>query len=50
MILIPISIEKWYSSAGLVLPQSHLTSYTPTKHNLYFDISFATVMSKAALY
>jgi hypothetical protein len=34
----------------LVLPPSHLTSCTPNKSNLYFDISFVTVMSEPALY
>jgi hypothetical protein len=29
---------------------SHLTSCTPTKSNLYFDIYFTTVMSKPSLY
>jgi hypothetical protein len=39
-----------YSPAGSVPPVSHLTSYTPTKSNLYFDISSATVRSEPALY
>jgi hypothetical protein len=33
-----------------VPPPSHLTSCTPSKSNLYFDISLATVMRKPALY
>jgi hypothetical protein len=33
-----------------VPPLSHLTSCTPTKANLYFDIYFVTVMSEPALY
>jgi hypothetical protein len=50
MILIPLSIEKFVSLAGLVPHLSHLTSYTPTKSSLYFHISFATVMSEPVLY
>jgi hypothetical protein len=37
MILIPLAIEK-YPPAGSVPPLSHLTSCTPIKCNLYFDI------------
>jgi hypothetical protein len=33
-----------------VPPLSHLTSCSPTKSNLYFDITFATVTSEPALY
>jgi hypothetical protein len=43
MNLIPLFIENVYSSAGSVPPLSHLTSCAPTKSNLYFDISFATI-------
>jgi hypothetical protein len=42
--------ETVYSSAGLVPPLSHLTPCTPTKSNLYFDSSFATVIMKPTLY
>jgi hypothetical protein len=50
MILIPLSIEKYILSAGSVPPLSRLTSCTHTKCNLYFDSSFAAVMSEPALY
>jgi hypothetical protein len=33
-----------------VPPLSHLTPYTPTKSNLYFDISSPTTLSACALY
>jgi hypothetical protein len=39
MILIPLSTNECNSPAGSVPPLSHLTSCTPTKSNLYFDIS-----------
>jgi hypothetical protein len=49
MILIPISYKNIYSSAGSVPPLSHLTSFTPTKSNLYFDSTCTSVMSEPAL-
>jgi hypothetical protein len=33
-----------------VLPPSHLTSCTPNKSNLYFEISYPTALSEPALY
>jgi hypothetical protein len=45
MVLIPLPIENVYSPAGTVPPLFLLTSCTPTKSNLYFDISSATVLS-----
>jgi hypothetical protein len=39
-----------YSSAGSLPSVSHLTSCTPTKSNLYFGSSFATVISEPAPY
>jgi hypothetical protein len=39
-----------YLPAGSEPPPSHLTSCTPTKCNLYLDISSATVLSKPVLY
>jgi hypothetical protein len=39
-----------YSPAGLVPPPSHLTSYTPTKANLYLASSLETVIKEPALY
>jgi hypothetical protein len=50
MILIPLYVDKysifprWFLS-----PVSHLTSCTPAKCKLYFDVSFATAMSEPAL-
>jgi hypothetical protein len=49
MILIPLSIKYTYSPAGSMPPLSHLNSCNPTKYNLYFDISFATVKSEPTL-
>jgi hypothetical protein len=44
-------MEKYiYSPAGLVPPLLHLTPCTPIKSNIYFHISFATVMNEPALY
>jgi hypothetical protein len=50
MILIPRSIGNVYLPAGSVPRLSHLTSCNPTKSNLYFIITFATVMSEPTLY
>jgi hypothetical protein len=50
MILVPFPQKNVHSPAGSVPPLSYLTSCTPTKSNLYFDISSATVMSEPALY
>jgi hypothetical protein len=46
MILIPLFIEKGYSPAGSMTPLPYLTTYTPIKSNLYFDSSFAIVISE----
>jgi hypothetical protein len=46
MILIPLSIEKCIFTCWFGAYPAHLT----TKSNLYFDFSFATVMSEPALY
>jgi hypothetical protein len=50
MIFISLSMENVYSPADSVPPQPHLTSCTPTKSNLYFEISYATALSEPVLY
>jgi hypothetical protein len=50
MILIPFRQKNVYSPAGSVPPPSHLTFYTPTKSNLYFEISSATALSELSLH
>jgi hypothetical protein len=47
MALIPLAM---YSPAGSVPPPCHLTSYTPTKSNFYFDSTFGAVTSEPAPY
>jgi hypothetical protein len=43
----PFHIQMYvYSLAGSVPPLSHLTSCSPTKSNLYFDISSSTLLSE----
>jgi hypothetical protein len=50
MIFSLLSIKKnVYLSAGSVPPLSHLTYRTPTKSNLYFEISSTTTLSEPAL-
>jgi hypothetical protein len=44
------SQKNVYSPAGSVPPPPHLTSCTPSKSNLYFETSSATVLSEPALY
>jgi hypothetical protein len=45
MIFIPFSIEKYIFACWF-----YATSYTPTKSNLYFEISSVTALSEPALY
>jgi hypothetical protein len=47
MISIAVSIHEYISSAGSVLPLSHLTSCIPTKYNLYFAYSLDPVFGEA---
>jgi hypothetical protein len=49
MVLIPLAIEKCIFACWFSTTPSHLTC-TPTKSNLYFDISLATVIREPALY
>jgi hypothetical protein len=46
----PFPQKNVHSPAGSVPPPLHLTTYTPSKSKLYFEISFATSLSEPALY